>query len=156
MEYKARKFSKKSYDNNDEYAKKKISNFLIKKGHEIIQYKENYNHDLETKKNDSLFYFEFEVKRNYPFTNKEDYMFDTVSFLGRKIRLHNINPFYYMILCYETDCVVYCHSNLIFKDEYREVLKINKYDRKGDDEMYRVPIDKCTFFNLNINKNKYE
>ena len=149
MEYEARKFSKKSYDENDEYAKKKISNFLIKRGHKIIQDKEDYNHDLVTKKDNVTFYFEFEVKRNYPFINEKDYKFNTVSFLGRKIRLHNIKPYYYMILCYETDSVVFCYSNDIFKNDYKEVLSLNKYNRKGADEMYRVPIDKCSFFNLN-------
>lgn len=148
MEYTARKFSKKSYDKNDEYAKNKISKYLIERGHEIIQDKENYNHDLITKKNGVVFYFEFEVKRNYPFTKKEDYKFDSVSFLGRKVRLHNIEPYYYIILCYETDVAVVCHSSEIFKNEYKEALKLNKYNRKGNDEMYRVPIDKCTFFNI--------
>ena len=148
MEYTARKFSKKSYDKNDEYAKNKISKYLIERGHEIIQDKENYNHDLITKKNGVVFYFEFEVKRNYPFTKKEDYKFDSVSFLGRKVRLHNIEPYYYIILCYETDAAVVCHSSEIFKNEYKEALKLNKYNRKGNDEMYRVPIDKCTFFNI--------
>ena len=149
MEYAARKFSEKSYEENDEYAKIKITKFLIGRGHKIIQDDESYNHDLVTKKNKLIFYFEFEVKRNYPFTNKEDYKFNSVSFLGRKIRLHNIHPYYYLILCYETDCVVFCHSSEIFKSQYKERLNLNKYDRKGGDEMYRVPIDKCNFFKLN-------
>ena len=148
MEYTARKFSKKSYDENDEYAKNKISKYLIKRGHKIIQDKEDYNHDLITKKNGVVFYFEFEVKRNYPFTKKEDYKFDSVSFLGRKVRLHNIEPYYYIILCYETDSAVFCYSSEIFKNEYKETLKLKKYNRNGNDEMYRVPIDKCTFFNI--------
>ncbi len=148
MKYTARKFSQKSYNENDEYAKNKISKYLIERGHKIIQDKENYNHDLITKKNGVMFYFEFEVKRNYSFTKKEDYRFDSVSFLGRKVRLHNIKPYYYMILCYETDSVVFCHSSEIFKNEYKETLKLNKYNRKGNDEMYRVPIDKCNFFKL--------
>tara|TARA_R110001606_G_C14841753_1_gene585846 strand:+ start:42 stop:488 length:447 start_codon:yes stop_codon:yes gene_type:complete len=148
MKYTARKFSQKSYNENDEYAKNKISKYLIERGHKIIQDKENYNHDLITKKNGVMFYFEFEVKRNYSFTKKEDYRFDSVSFLGRKVRLHNIKPYYYMILCYETDSVVFCHSTEIFKNEYKETLKLNKYNRKGNDEMYRVPINKCNFFKL--------
>jgi hypothetical protein len=146
--YKARKFSKKSYDENDNYAKIKITKFLINRGHEVIQDKENYNHDLITKKNNLMFYFEFEVKRNYPFTSKKDYKFKSVSFLGRKIRLHEIYPFYYMILCYETNCVVFCHSSKIFKIEYKEKLILKKYDRNGNDEMYRVPINECNFFNV--------
>jgi hypothetical protein len=95
-----------------------------------------------------MFYFEFEVKRNYPFTSKEDYKFSSVSFLGRKIRLHGIQPYYYMILCYETDCVVFCHSSSIFKVDYKEKLILKKYDRNGADEMYRVPINECEFFNV--------
>lgn len=148
MEYAARRFDKKSYNENDEYAKKRITKFLIKRGHKVIQDKEDYNHDLVTEKKGLVFYFEFEVKRNYPFTNKEDYKFNSVSFLGRKSRLHNIEPYYYMILCYETDSVVFCYSSNIFKDEYKESLNLNKHNRKGSDEMYRVPINKCNFFTL--------
>ena len=146
--YSARTFSRNSYNENDEYAKKKISEFLIGRGHKVLQDEENYSHDLITEKDESIFYFEFEVKRDYPFTGREDYKFNSVSFLGRKIRLHNIQPYYYLILCYETDSVVYCHSSDIFKDEYRETLTLNKYNRKGNDEMYRVPIDKCDFFDI--------
>ena len=146
--YKAREFNKRSYDENDEYAKNKISKYLISRGHEIIEYKENYNHDLVTKKNDKLFYFEFEVKRNYPFTKKENYPFSTVSFLGRKKRLHHIKPYFYLILCYETNCVVFCDSENIFKDKYKESLNLKTYNRKGKDVMYRVPINKCFFFSI--------
>ena len=148
MPYTAREFSQKSYDENDEYAKKKITKFLINRGHLVIQDKENYNHDLITKKNGKIFFFEFEVKRNYPFFSKKDYKFDSVSFLGRKRRLHNIMPYYYMILCYETDCVMFCHSSNIFNDKYKQELHLNKHDRKGNDEMYRVPINECDCFLL--------
>jgi hypothetical protein len=153
MNYNARKFSQKSYNDNDDYAKKKILNYLISRGHELISDEENYNHDIVTKKNNELYYFEVEVKRNYPFTNQTDYKFSTVSFLGRKSRLHNIKPYYYFILCYETDSVVFCHSSKIFKDGYKEKLTLKSYDRKGNDEMYRVPINECGFFNLNNNNN---
>ena len=148
MKYKARTFNQESYNENDEYAKKKITKFLIQRGHKVIQDKEDYNHDLITKRNEIKFYFEFEVKRNYPFTNRKDYKFNSVSFLGRKIRLHDIKPYYYMILCYETDCIVFCHSSKIFKDEYKETLNLNTFDRKGNDQMYRVPIDECNFINI--------
>jgi hypothetical protein len=144
----ARKFSKCSYDQNDGYAKDKIKHFLTSRGHEVLEDEENYNHDLKTKKNGMVFFFEFEVKINYPFTSEEDYKFSTVSFLGRKIRLHNINPFYYLILCYETDYVVFCHSSKIFNEEYKESLTLNTHDRKGGDEMYRVPKEICGFFSI--------
>jgi hypothetical protein len=34
------------------------------------------------------------------------------------------------------------------KDKYKETLNLNKHNRKGYDEMYRVPIDKCNFFTI--------
>lgn len=148
MDYEARKFSSQSYEDNDGYAKAKIKDFLVKRGHKVVKDEEDFNHDLVTFKDGITFYFECEVKRNYPFTNRSDYKFSTVSFLGRKRRLHNIAPFYYLILCYETDSVVCCHSSEIFFDDFKESLTLNKHERRGNDEMYRVPIDKCYFFNL--------
>lgn len=147
MEYKARKFNKNTYNEYDSFAKEKIIVFLTKKGHKIINKEEDYNHDLVTCKDGVNYYFELEVKIGYPFTSKNDYKFNTVSFLGRKKRLHDLNPFYYLIICKETNCVLSCYSNDIFKDEFLEKLNVNTKNRKGNDEMYRVPIDKCTFFN---------
>ena len=111
MEYKARKFNKNTYNEYDNFAKEKIIVFLTKKGHKIINKKEDYNHDLVTCKNSVNYYFELEVKIGYPFTSKKDYKFNTVSFLGRKKRLHDLNPFYYLIICKETNCVLFCDSN---------------------------------------------
>lgn len=148
MKYEARKFNQELYNNSDKYAKERITDFLTKREHIVLEDKENFKHDLVTVKNGEKFYFEFEVKRNYPFTNKDDYSFNTVSFLGRKKRLHDIEPFYYLILCYETNSVVYCHSSDIYKDKYREVLSLSKHYRKGKDEMYRVPISSCKFFTI--------
>jgi hypothetical protein len=148
MEYKAREFNKETYNNYDSFAKEKIINFLVKRGHSIINKKEDYNHDLITFKNGVYFYFELEVKIGYPFTCKNDYKFDTVSFLGRKKRLHNIKPFYYLIICKETSYALYCFSNDIFIDKYLQKLNVDTNLRKGNDEMYRIPIDKCKFFNI--------
>jgi hypothetical protein len=148
MEYSARKFNKTTYDEYDNYAKEKIINFLIKRGHDIINKEENFEHDLLTKKNNIYYYFELEVKIGYPFTSKKDYKFSTVSFLGRKKRLHLINPFYYLIFCKETNCILFCESANIFKDEYLEKLNVNTNNRKGTDEMYRVPINLCKFFTI--------
>lgn len=145
MKYNARKFSQNSYDINDSYAKDKITPFLIKRGHTILKDEEDYNHDLVTLKEGKKYYFEFEIKRNYPFTNRKSYNFPSVSFLGRKKRLHDIQPFLYLILCYETDAIVYSSSNIIFNDEYKQILNLNQHDRKGMDEMYRVPLNKCLF-----------
>ena len=152
MKYEARKFSKQSYDDNDSFAKKKVIDHLVCSGHEILSSEEDYNHDIITTKDGKKFLFEVEVKRNYPFTGAKDYKFNSVSFLGRKERLHKIKPFYYIIVCYETDYAVFCESSGIFKDEYKEQLNLSNYDRKGQDEMFRVPIDNCTFFKLKTSK----
>lgn len=146
--FSAREFNKGTYNEYDYFAKEKIVKFLIKKGHTIINKEEDYKHDLVTCKNGINHYFELEVKIGYPFTFKNDYKFNTVSFLSRKKRLHNIFPFHYLIICKETNCVLSCESNDIFKDEFLEKLTVNTTNRKGNDEMYRVPIEKCIFFNI--------
>jgi len=148
MNYTARKFDKNTYDKYDNFAKEKIINFLKIRGHTIINRKENYSHDLITNKNGIIYYFELEVKIGYPFTSKNDYKFNTVSFLGRKKRLHDIAPFYYLILCKETNCVLFCESSNIFKDKYLEKIGVNTNNRRGKDEMYRVPINICKFFTI--------
>ena len=43
MSYTARQFSQESYNENDQYAKTKITKYLIDRGHKIIQNEENYN-----------------------------------------------------------------------------------------------------------------
>jgi hypothetical protein len=149
MATEAGKFSKKSYNTNDQYAKDIFINFITKKRkHKMISEEENYEHDIVTEKNGKLFYWEVEVKRNYPFTNENDFKFPSVSFLARKKRLHNIHEFKYIIICYETDYAVGCDSKDIFNDEYAENFSISSYDRKGYDEFYRVPKNKCKFFKI--------
>ena len=143
-----RTFSQSSYDKNDNYAKTKIIPFLENRGHQVVCDEETYKHDLITIKDGKEYYFEFEVKRNYPFTSVQDYKFTTVSFTGRKQRLHNIEPFFYMILCFETNTIVFCHSSEIYKDNNIVVLNLKKRDRKGIDTFYRVDKYKCTFVNL--------
>ena len=95
------------------------------------------------------FFFELETKSKYPFTTMDTFPFDSVSFLGRKKRLHLKNKFHYIIICRETEWAVTCESQDIFKEEYLESLNINTPNRKGKDQMYRVPKAKCIFFNIN-------
>jgi hypothetical protein len=149
MEFGARKFNQNSYDTNDDYAKQKFISFIRKRGHDVVKDKENYDHDIITEKDGVRYYFELEVKRNYPFKTRDTYIFDTVSFLGRKKRLHDNHPFYYIIICIETEWAVCCDSNRIFKDNYIENIEINTQDRNGNDQMFRVPREECLFFNIN-------
>jgi len=149
MDFEARKFSKESYDKNDLYAKNKFSQFIIRKGHTIISIIEDYNHDLQTIKNNTKYFFELEVKTGYKFTNEDSFQFNTVSFLGRKKRLHEIKPFFYVIICRETEWAVMCYSENIYINDYIEHINIKTIHRNGNDELYRVPKNICTFFNLN-------
>lgn len=147
--FKARKFNKESYDKSDVFAKRKFIEFLVKKGHKIVESKEDYSHDIITKKDGVIFYFEVETKRHRPFTNRETYPFQTVSFLGRKRKIHNKHPFYYIIICKETNWAICCDSNKIFIDIYNKKVNINTIHTKGKDQFFRVPKEECLFFNLN-------
>jgi hypothetical protein len=152
MYLEARNFNKKSYNENNQLAKSLLINWLKNYKHQIINESENYNHDIISKCNDKTFYFEVEMKIGYPFTNKESFKFNTVSFLGRKERLHQIHPFTYVIICKETNWALAANSNDIFKKEYIQNVHVNSKDRYGDDIMYRVPKQYCKFFNLIGNK----
>lgn len=147
--YEARNFSQKSYDDNDSYAKEKFIKFLEKRGYTITSSEENYEHDVVAEKEGVTHYFELEVKRNYPFTTSDSFKFATVSFCGRKERLHKIHKFHYVIICYETGYAVTATSDEIFKEEYREDIELNTYDRRGKDSFRRVPKNVCKFFNIN-------
>jgi hypothetical protein len=146
LTYNARNFNKESYELNDKLAKSLFLDFIKNRGHEIIKTEEDYNFDIETIKNDKKYFFELEIKRNYPFTSKDDYIFNTVSFLGRKKRLHDINPFYYIIICKETQYALFAYSEDIFKSEYYQEINIKTEHRNGLDGMYRIPKEYCTFF----------
>ena len=118
---------------------------LLLKGYEIVRSDEDYHHDIVASKDGSNFYFELEVKVGRPFTSVEDFPFDTVSFTGRKIRLHRIKPFFYVIFCLDTNAYLYCHSNRIYDERYAKDVVINSKNRKGMDKMYRVPKEFCNF-----------
>tara|TARA_R110000822_G_scaffold172760_2_gene312378 strand:+ start:686 stop:1141 length:456 start_codon:yes stop_codon:yes gene_type:complete len=148
-EYDARKFNQGSYDHSDKYAKDLFISYIKNSGHDLFSVVENYDHDIITMKDGVKFFFELETKSKYPFTTMDTFPFDSVSFLGRKKRLHLKNKFHYIIICRETEWAVTCESQNIFKEEYSESLNINTPNRKGKDQMYRVPKEKCIFFNIN-------
>jgi hypothetical protein len=148
MQFEARKFNQDAYDSHDGRAKVLFSDFLERHGHTIIKSHEDYDHDIVTDKDGETFYFELEVKLRYPFTNSKSFRFGTVSFLGRKKRLHMDKPFFYVIICDETNWALVCKSEEIFKDNYLENVMVSSVGRSGADQMYRVPKNKCTFFNL--------
>lgn len=146
--YSARKFVKADYDKYDAMARKIFTDHLLSKGYEITKDEEDFKHDVHARKEDRNYLFELEVKLRYPFTCKEDFKFDTVSFTGRKERLHKIHPFFYVIMDVENKAFVYCHSSVIYDEKYVESVWVNSPNRKGSDQMYRVPKEICTFVKI--------
>jgi hypothetical protein len=146
--YAARKFSEESYKNSDGLAKQLFTDFIKRHGHTVIKDKEDFSYDIIAEKQGVQHRFELEIKRRYPFTDNKSFRFDTVSFLGRKKRLHDLGEFYYIIICYETGWALSCKSSDIYNERYIQNLYISTSHREGRDQMYRVPKHHCTFFNL--------
>ena len=143
------KFVPESYLEADQLGKDLLVNYLKGRGYEIIDTTESYDHDIIASLNGEKVYFEVELKYSpkYAFTKKGTFPFSSVSFLGRKKRLHDKHPFHYVIIS-STGWAVSCHSSEIFKDEYMERVMINTNRRQGEDIMFRVPVDKCYFLNV--------
>jgi len=148
MSTEAGKFVKESYDKNNEFAITIVKNFLKKEGYVVIEKEEDYKVDIIATKNNEEKLFEVEVKTGYSFTDNNSFRFPTVSFLARKKKWNIGKGFLYIIVCKETDWGLVAHSSDIYKDEYKENLTINTHHRKGKDEFYRVPKDKCKFFKI--------
>jgi hypothetical protein len=147
MKFNARKFSQRSYNENDRFAKEVVKDFLgsLDWVNEIVDV-EDYFVDLEVVDQDGRsHFFEAEVKSGYPFTGAHDFKFDSVSFLGRKKKWEK-HGFYYCIVCRETESICLAHSKDIFKQEYKEIRSINKRDRSGLDAFYRVPKEHCSWY----------
>ena len=148
--FKAGEFSPHQYKVNNEWGISRVITHLKRKGFEIIEKEEeDYQIDIEAVKDGKTYYYEAEVKTGYPFTDADTFKFPTVSFLGRKKKYHErCGGFYYAIVCRETECLLYCHSSVIYQEEFREIRTINTKHRKGKDEFYRVPKHLCTFVAL--------
>jgi len=142
--FEARKFNQESYDTNDAYGKAIVTAWLKDQDwvSKIID-EEDYGIDLEALDHEGKsHFFEAEVKGNYPWTDKESFPFDTVSFLGRKKKWEG-KGFYYVLVCAETQALCIAHSSDIFKEDFREVRRIRTSHRNGLDAFYRVPKDLC-------------
>lgn len=143
--YTAGKFVKESYDSYDLIGKQLLVAYLVKRGHIIKPetFDEDYGVDILTEFKGKEFKFEVEFKR-YSFNDKESFPFDTVSFLGRKEKWKK-HKYIYCIISEQTKAAVFCESDIIFNDEYRQVINIDIESRSGFDLFYRVPKELCTF-----------
>jgi hypothetical protein len=143
--YEGRKFSKKDYDKDDAWGTEILRQVLIARGYELVpKEKEDYGIDIVGVRNGLPEFFEVEVKHNYPWTDREDFKFDTVSFLGRKRKWNDLN-FWYCVICAETESIIFAQSSEIFKEDNRQLKQVNSQNRKGLDEFYMLPKEKCFF-----------
>jgi len=141
----AGKFSRASYNEDNDWGIQQVSSFVVSRGYEVIpKREEDYGIDIAAIKKGELVFLEAEVKVNYPWTCRDDFPFPTVSFLARKKKWDHVD-FWYVVVCRETGAFVMCKSSEIFKEEYRTIKHINSKHRKGIDVTYNVPKDKCIF-----------
>lgn len=139
------KFVKESYDEHNAWAIQKVSDYLVYRGYEIMpKQEEDYSLDILASKDNEFIYVEAEVKEDYPWRDMDSFRFPTVSFLARKKKWKNVG-FWYVIVCKETEAMLVGHSDVIFNDEYLEVLNIRKGQRNGGDVFYRVPKELLIF-----------
>lgn len=138
------KFVQTLFDKSDNQGKELLKAFLRKKDHHIQENEDKYGIDLFSEKDGKVYRWEVEMKSLRPWTNMEDFNFDTVSFLQRKEKWKD-EQFWYVIICTETKAILMCDSNIIFQEKYKQILRINTQYRKRTDVFYRVPKELCIF-----------
>lgn len=138
------RFNEKSFEMNDAMGKEMLMAFLRSKGHSISENSDKYSVDLVSEKDGIQYYWEVEMKSQRPWTSIEDFPFPSVSFLGRKEKWKD-KHFWYVIICTETKAAIFCKSDIIFNEKYKQKLYIKTNDRKGFDNFYRVPKNLCIF-----------
>jgi hypothetical protein len=138
------KFNQESFDEYDKIGRQLLTAFLESKCHNVSNNCDKYGIDLVTEKDGIEYKWEVEMKIKRPWTCREDFPFETVSFLNRKAKWKE-TTFWYVIICSETQAALMCRSDIIFDEKYKEKIYINTTQRKGTDEFYRVPKELCIF-----------
>ena len=138
------KFNQKSFDENDGIGRELLTAFLSKRCHNVSNNSDKYGIDLVSEKDGVDYKWEVEMKSRRPWTCMGDFAFKSVSFLNRKAKWKD-TQFWYVIICSETRAALFCRSDIVFDEQYKEKLYINTGQRKGEDEFYRVPKQLCIF-----------
>jgi len=141
------RFNQKSFDDNDAIGKELLMAFLRTKGHNISENCDKYAVDLVSEKDGKGYYWEVEMKYKRRWTSREDFPFPSVSSLSRKEKWKE-HHFWYVIICKETKAAIFCNSDIIFNENYKQKLYIKTNDRTGLDNFYRVPKELCIFVPL--------
>lgn len=139
------RFIKEEYDKENDWAISIVSSFLIERGYTIIDKAEDYGVDIHAHKGDKHLFIEAEVKKRYPWENRETFKFDTVSFLGRKKKWASGQGFWYFIVCRENKNIIFAHSSNIYKKDNREKIYVSTNQRRGEDLFYRLNKEEVWF-----------
>ena len=83
-------------------------------------------------------------KRN-KWTCASDFPFRFVNFLSRKKRMHERDPFWYVIICDETKFALAAHSSVIYDGNTPITIGTNTVDMEESLVVYRLPVSKCIF-----------
>ena len=134
------RFSRKAFNKWDEWGKQVVKSYLLNQGHIIVPNPDKYGVDLYSDKRGKLYRWEVEVKTAVKWNNKEDFPYNTVSFLGRKEKWTEF-PFWYCIVCSQTKSILFAFSKVIYHEEF----EVSKYigERGEVQKFYHVPKDLC-------------
>lgn len=139
------RFDWQEYKRWDAWGKDIVIDWLTAAGHVMVHNPDKFGIDLYSDYNGKLYLWEVEVTTRRVWTSEEDYVHNTVSFLGRK-KKWDTWPFFYCIICSETRALVMCTSTIIFNDEYKEERYVVSRDKV--DVFYNVPKQLCTFIHI--------
>ena len=137
-------FLEDSYNTYNQKGIQLLSDYIISKGYKILPKEEDYNIDIVSSKDGKTFLFEAEMKKDKAITTPEDF-YKTVSFLSRKRKFAIDNWFIYFIISDVNYGAIWATSDVIFKEEYKVEKYISKDGRKGLEDFYEVPREKCRF-----------
>lgn len=143
------KFRRDSYNDNNQLGVDLITKYLTRRGFSVPARPEDYKVDIHAYKDGKTYFIEAEVRRGLNFTGPDTFPFSTVSFLARKKKYQLDQPFWYFLVCRETQYCLFANSEDIFQEQHKVVKRIDTEHRSGMDTMYHVPLDKCQFRNLN-------
>lgn len=137
-------FNQLEYNKWDDWGKSVLINWLSNKGHTMVHNPDRYGIDLYSDLNGKLYLWEVEVCTWIEWNTKESYPYESVSFLGRKIKWNDWN-FFYCIICAKTEAIIICESSVIFNDNYKTQRYVKT--RNCYETFYMVPKHLCKYIN---------
>ena len=137
-------FIQESYNTYNQKGIKLLSDYLIRKGYQVVPKEEDFNIDIIAYQGSTMYLFEAEMKKDISITTPEAF-FKTVSFLSRKKKFADENWFIYFIISNRNGGAIWATSDVIFKEEHKVQKYISKDGREGYEDFYEVPRERCRF-----------